>query len=381
MAQQVPTTVRELTAAYVEARRPHIATPESLGFHLRAIDRFCGDKTLEEICQRNVARNICHEFAAAHSGKARNTLRKQLMFFQASLRWAWKQGWIDGLPHMWIPDAEEFDRPPLSLKDREILLDTADAFPTEPHLRTYVYLALYTSQNAKKILDMTWNQVDFDKNRLFFFDERGAKKFYELPARLRKTLERADEAKTTKYVIEFRGKPVKSVYSGLKALFKRAGIGKLNSIDLRLAGGMANDNPQENAAEEDVAPPLVISYCAADGMAKAATLCDELEVLGIQCWIAPRDVKAGPYSGQIVEAIEAGRGLVVLLTPKANDSTDVHLEVETAKNAKKVILPVIVDGTKPAKNLRYYLAVPHQIAWSNAASAADSLSKLLEADQ
>lgn len=43
----------------------------------------------------------------------------------------------------------------------------------------------------------------------------------------------AKERAESPFVIEWRGKPVKSTYSGVKALYKRAGISGLHIHDLR----------------------------------------------------------------------------------------------------------------------------------------------------
>lgn len=119
---------------------------------------------------------------------------------------------------------------------------------------------------------------------------------------------------------------------------------------------------------------LFISHSTRDGAQHAVALARALEALGHRCWIAPRDVKpAVPYPGQIVAAIEEGAGLVLLVTPGANESPDVLQEVQLASTARKPIAPVIVSATAPAPDLRYYIGVRHQIVWAEAGPTAQAL--------
>ena len=112
---------------------------------------------------------------------------------------------------------------------------------------------------------------------------------------------------------------------------------------------------------------LFVSHSTRDGAHIAQQLSAALEAAGHRCWIAPRDVKPGvPYPGQIVTAIEASAGLVLLVTPAANESPDVLQEIQLASTARKTIAPVIVSGCAPGADLRYFLGVRHQIPWSDA---------------
>ena len=121
-------------------------------------------------------------------------------------------------------------------------------------------------------------------------------------------------------------------------------------------------------------PHLFISHSTRDGGAIAQQLAAQLEAAGHRCWIAPRDVKPGvAYPGQIVSAIESCGGLVLVVTPAANDSSDVLQEIQLANTARKVIAPVIVNATAPGPDMRYYIGVRHQIPWSDARAVMTEL--------
>ena len=110
---------------------------------------------------------------------------------------------------------------------------------------------------------------------------------------------------------------------------------------------------------------LFISHSSRDGAAIAQPLVSALESAGHRCWIAPRDVKPGvPYPGQIVAAMRDCAGLVLIVTPAANESPNVLQEVQLAGQHRKTLAPVIVNRTTPSDDLHYYLGVRHQIPWS-----------------
>lgn len=111
---------------------------------------------------------------------------------------------------------------------------------------------------------------------------------------------------------------------------------------------------------------LFVSHSSRDGAAIAQPLAAALEAAGHRCWIAPRDVTPGrPYPGQIVAAIRNCDGLILIVTPAANESPDVLQEVQLANQGRKTVAPVIVDGATLSDDLHYYLGVRHQIPWSD----------------
>jgi hypothetical protein len=127
---------------------------------------------------------------------------------------------------------------------------------------------------------------------------------------------------------------------------------------------------------------IFISYANADGSDVAHPLAAALEATSRPCWIAPRDVLPGmPYSGQIVRAIRDCGGLVLLLTPGANLSAAVLAEVELAHNERKVIAALMVRGTEPSDDLRFFLSSRHRIAWSDASAVAAALGKVFTATE
>jgi hypothetical protein len=64
------------------------------------------------------------------------------------------------------------------------------------------------------------------------------------------------------------------------------------------------------------------------------------------------------YPDQMVKAIRDSRGLVLILTPCGNESRNVLQEVITAHVEWKLIVPLIVRGTRPSDGLSYITCAP-----------------------
>jgi TolB-like protein/Tfp pilus assembly protein PilF len=110
------------------------------------------------------------------------------------------------------------------------------------------------------------------------------------------------------------------------------------------------------AADADTSMSIFISYASQDIVA-ANKVCAALEAAGLPCWIAPRDVRPGePYAAAIVEAINACRLLVLVLTKNAVDSRHVLREVERASSKNRSVLSLRLDGCELPPELEYFLS-------------------------
>jgi hypothetical protein len=81
-----------------------------------------------------------------------------------------------------------------------------------------------------------------------------------------------------------------------------------------------------------------------------------LEENGIQCWMAPRDIRPGyNYDEEIMDGIENTSSMIVLLSSNSNDSDHVKREIELAANQKHTIFPIRLEEIEPSKKLKYYI--------------------------
>lgn len=89
---------------------------------------------------------------------------------------------------------------------------------------------------------------------------------------------------------------------------------------------------------------VFISYTKAD-RGTAYQICKGLEERGIECWIAPRDIRPGEsdWADPIVRAIEEACGFVLVLSKATSSSNQVKREVHLASSADLRIVPVKIE--------------------------------------
>lgn len=101
---------------------------------------------------------------------------------------------------------------------------------------------------------------------------------------------------------------------------------------------------------------VFISHASED-RAAAQELCDALEGLGIRCWIAPRNVRAGKlYAEEILSAIRDCGVVILLLSDSVNQSRHVIQEIDRAFNQGRDILILRIEDVEARGALEYYLS-------------------------
>ncbi len=108
-----------------------------------------------------------------------------------------------------------------------------------------------------------------------------------------------------------------------------------------------------------MAHDVFVSYSSKDKPVADAVVAG-IEGKGIRCWIAPRDVMPGTSWGEaIVDAIEASRVMVVILSGNSNQSRQVVREVERAVASGVVIIPFRIENIDPTGAMAYFLSTEH----------------------
>lgn len=113
----------------------------------------------------------------------------------------------------------------LTKEQARTILDMAET----PHIRLFLIIALTTGARAGAILDLTWDRVHFDTGTIDFRPAgrvQTNKRRTEVPmnAMARQALQEAAEARLSNNVIEYGGRPVKSVKKAVERLSQRSGI-------------------------------------------------------------------------------------------------------------------------------------------------------------
>jgi hypothetical protein len=104
--------------------------------------------------------------------------------------------------------------------------------------------------------------------------------------------------------------------------------------------------------------PHEVFIChSAEDKPAADQVCAALEVEGIKCWIAPRDVRAGAvWAEAITEAIDTSTVMVILISSNTiNSQQQVIREIELADTRNTALLPLVIESVTLSKGLKYYL--------------------------
>lgn len=110
-----------------------------------------------------------------------------------------------------------------------------------------------------------------------------------------------------------------------------------------------------------MAQDVFVSYAAADKRVADAVVA-WLELRGIRCWMAPRDIAAGTTWGEaIVEGIEASQVMVLIFSSHANESPQLIREVERAVSHGISLIPFRIEDVNPAPGLGYFIGSEHWI--------------------
>lgn len=92
----------------------------------------------------------------------------------------------------------------------------------------------------------------------------------------------------------------------------------------------------------------------------AETICTALEDSGIQCWVAPRDVRPGrSFPGEITRAIQQSKVMLMIFSQHSNSSEQVLREIQLAVDCHVPIIRLRIEDIPLSDDLRYYLSTPH----------------------
>jgi hypothetical protein len=108
-----------------------------------------------------------------------------------------------------------------------------------------------------------------------------------------------------------------------------------------------------------MAHDVFISYSSKDKPI-ADAICAKIEIAGIRCWIAPRDIAPGEdWPNAVTQAISQSRVMVLVFSAYSNSSEDVSRELFLAANSRLVIIPFKIENIEPEPGKQYYLARTH----------------------
>lgn len=224
--------VRDLCNAYQKDREtdPKVAYPKSIRNALNHIRGYFGDLIPDMISPATVAIYVKHRRVA---GVQDPTISKELRFLRQALKFGVTHKWMTAEPRIALPgEGEPRDRY-LSREEFARLW-----FWSSPlHLRVFLALAISTAARGKHILTLTWDRVDFDAGMVKYAKGASAnKRTAPVPMNgpLRSVLLQARKsAGSSGYVVEWEGKPVRSVRRAYGRACRLAGLSDAHRHDLR----------------------------------------------------------------------------------------------------------------------------------------------------
>lgn len=167
------------------------------------------------------------------------TIHTELGYLRAALRRSAARRGIQILPSITLPPKPRPKDRWLTEKEARRLLEAT----VMPHMRLYILLALFTAGRPSSILDLTWDRVDFKRQKIKLDNpdrDRTAKGRATVPMadELAGPLEDAKRGAQTAHVIEWGGEPIKSVKRGIVRAAKRAGLKDVSPYVLRHTAGV-----------------------------------------------------------------------------------------------------------------------------------------------
>ena len=225
--------VADLWPLYAADRVTVVASPDRFRYMWKALEPHFGYKLGKAITRADC---LAYTAKRRQDGRTNSTIRTELESLRACLRWHYGAN----APKIVAPTPSKPRERFLSKADREALLA---AIPT-PHIKLFVEIAMATGARAGAILDLTWDRVgttiDFQPTGRDKTNKRRA--VVGITPRLKLALDEAHELRMTDHVIEYAGKSVKSVKTGLISAARRSGVA-FSAHDLRRSAArwMAED--------------------------------------------------------------------------------------------------------------------------------------------
>lgn len=202
---------------------------DGLKYAVAALTRGVGDFQPEDLTPTVIKR-----YAAERHAKP-GTILREVGVLRAALGWAEKHKLIPRRPAIGNP----VQAPPP--RDRWMTKDEARkllAGCTEPHIRLFITLGLMTCARMSAILEAKWSQVDFERRVIDYGLGHGNKRraLVRLNSEALLALKAAKAISCSDYLIEYHGKPIKTVKKGFAEACRKAGIEGVTPHILRHTG-------------------------------------------------------------------------------------------------------------------------------------------------
>ena len=188
----------------------------------------------KDMLPQNITEDICRDHARDRFalGLAPSTVWTELLQLRTLINWSVKTKRLkpDLARYIWLPNKSRPRERVMTNEEIKAFLEHA----TTPHIQLYFILAFTTGARMSAILEMKWDQVNFETHTLdlrgeFIYDpmlktKRKRRAIQKLTKFAHAALLSAKAGSISEYVIEWNGRPIKSIKKAFKRTCERAGI-------------------------------------------------------------------------------------------------------------------------------------------------------------
>ena len=216
-----------LFEAYANEReQAGIRSPDTLRHHLKAPARVFGKLHPNDL-NRETVRDAIYQWR--DDGTSDSTINKRLRMTRAALSWAVKEEWIERAPHIEAPRAAGARTRFLTREEFQRLFAEAH----EPHLRTFLALAIYTGMRMTAILELKWSNIQGGVIIPEGGHEKKRRASVPINTPLALALSVAAHLRESDYVVSYQGRGLKSIKTTFYKAATRAGLDDIRIHDLR----------------------------------------------------------------------------------------------------------------------------------------------------
>lgn len=165
-----------------------------------------------------ISRETCMEYRELRQDKSKATILRELTALRAAVNW------FD--PHnkavFYMPTA---DTPKFDCFHRDEIERMLQACE-EPHIELFITLSIATGARKSAVLQLTWDNIDFERGLINLGDSVGNKKRAIVPMNFtaRRVLKEAYKTRVCSHIIEYNGKPLKDIKRAFQSVIQRAEI-------------------------------------------------------------------------------------------------------------------------------------------------------------
>lgn len=221
-------TIDDLLDLYYQQHGPRTKSPDTIKYHLKHLKKYFGQLRPEHVSNRSLQDYAIHRKKEGTKRGSQivdvpisdGTILREVGTLKSALKFAAGMRWIYQIPEFKAP----VDKP--SPRDiwlsRKEAIELIEATPS-PHVKLFIQIALGTAARSGAILELSWDNVDFEHRLVDFGRGNGNKRRSIVPMNdyLFKALKEAYETSVSGWVIEYGGSRIKSV----KGAFRRLTIG------------------------------------------------------------------------------------------------------------------------------------------------------------